>query len=126
MKNLADYNLKESPFRIGPPLDPKDLVWAGFPELKAEIERRITTSIITSPSRIVLNWGRYGSGKTHAANYYSRTDILDGLADSLQKQRPRSIKINLPRTSKDPVQAFLRSFFGQIGIQRIKEDLTYI
>lgn len=124
MKTLADYKLKENPFRIGPPLDPNDIVWAGFKSLKEEIERRIKYAISTTPSRMVLNWGKYGSGKTHAANYYSRTDVLKNLTDSAGKAEAVSIKINLPRTSKDPVQAFLRSFFGQIGLQRIKSDLT--
>jgi hypothetical protein len=126
MSTLADYNLKENPFRIGPPLDPTDLVWAGFANLKKELETRIKYSIVTSPSRMVLNWGRYGSGKTHAANYYSRTDILSELCQASNKPPAISIKINLPRTTKDPVQAFLRSFFGQIGLQKMKDHLAAI
>lgn len=124
MKTLTDYQLKENPFRIGPPLNPTDLIWAGFQSLKDEIETRIKYSVVTTPSRMVLNWGKYGSGKTHAANYYSRTDILHKLCDDLGKSPAISIKINLPRTSRDPVQAFLRSFFGQVGLQKFKDDLS--
>src|SRR5688500_14065125 len=99
---LDNYKLRENPFRIGPPLNPTDLIWAGFENLKKELETRIKFSIVTSPSRMVLNWGRYGSGKTHAANYYSRTDILSQLCQASNKPQAISIKINLPRTTKDP------------------------
>lgn len=119
---LTDLGLKENPFRTGPSIKPSDLIWAGFPELKAKIEQRILFSMKTSPSRIVLNWGRYGSGKTHAANFYTRTSRINDLATENSANPAKSVKINLPRTSKDPVQSFFRSFLGQIGLQKIKED----
>ncbi|WP_276132315.1 hypothetical protein [Polluticoccus soli] len=119
---LANYELKENPFRIGPPLNAKQILWAGFPELKSKIEQRIVFGIKTSPSRIVLNWGRYGSGKTHAANFFTRTDAVLQLANEANASPVKSIKVNLPRTSKDPVQAFLRSFLGQVSLLEIKKD----
>ena len=120
--NYSDYKLKGNPFRIGPPLNPEEIIWAGFKELKEKLEIQISTSIKTSPSRIVLNWGRYGSGKTHAANYFTRTKRVDEIAATLATTSTRNVKVNLPRTSKDPVQAFLRSFLGQINLQAIKID----
>lgn len=123
---LQELNLRENPFRTGPSINPSDLIWAGFPELKRKIEERIKFSIQTTPSRIVLNWGRYGSGKTHAANYYTKTSRIIELSTEAHKPITRYIKINLPRTSKDPVQSFLRSFLGQISLQKIKADFDLL
>jgi hypothetical protein len=121
---LSDLNLEENPFRTGPSINPGDLLWAGFPELKGKIEQRINFSIKTSPSRIVLNWGRYGSGKTHAANFYTKTSRITELSTQIGASETKSIKINLPRTSRDPVQSFLRSFLGQISLQNIQADFA--
>lgn len=123
---LSDLKLKENPFRTGPSINPKDLIWAGFPELKKKIEDRLIFSMKTSPSRIVLNWGRYGSGKTHAANFYTKTDRIKVLSEEKAVQRSKNIKINLPRTSKDPVQSFFRSFLGQISLSDIKADFDLV
>lgn len=123
---LSDLQLKENPFRTGPSINPKELIWAGFPELKKKIEERLAFSMKTSPSRIVLNWGRYGSGKTHAANFYTKTDRLNELSAEKSAKEARSIKINLPRTSKDPVQSFFRSFLGQISLSDIKADFDKV
>ncbi|MGI9650194.1 hypothetical protein [Chryseobacterium sp. RLHN22] len=123
---LLDLNLKENPFRTGPSINPKDLIWAGFPDLKKKIEERLFFSMKTSPSRIVLNWGRYGSGKTHAANFYTKTNAVNELSQKNSVRPSRNIKINLPRTSKDPVQSFFRSFLGQVSLSDIKADFDEV
>ncbi|CAM2974202.1 hypothetical protein [Flavobacterium frigoris] len=123
---LSDLKLKENPFRTGPSINPKDLIWAGFLELKKKIEDRLSFAMKTSPSRIVLNWGRYGSGKTHAANFYTKTNRLNELSAEKSANQTKSIKINLPRTSKDPVQSFFRSFLGQISLSDMKADFDKV
>lgn len=123
---LSDLKLNENPFRTGPSINPKDLIWAGFPVLKNKIEERLVFSMKTSPSRIILNWGRYGSGKTHAANFYTKTNRLNSLSKEKLAQPSKSVKINLPRTSKDPVQSFFRSFLGQISLSEIKTDFDKV
>lgn len=119
--NLSDLKLNENPFRIGPPLNNTKIIWVGFPDLKQKIDNRITFAMKTSPSRIVINWGRYGSGKTHAANYYSKRRSLE-ISQELGLQPAINIKLVLPRTSKDPVQSLLRNFLGQISLKNIKSD----
>ncbi|GAA6765699.1 hypothetical protein AAFH68_16370 [Flavobacterium sp. CGRL1] len=123
---LSDLQLKENPFRTGPSINPKELLWAGFPELKKKIEGRLILSMKTSPSRIVINWGRYGSGKTHAANFYTKTDRLLEVSAENAALPAKSLKISLPRTSKDPVQSFFRSFLGQISLSDIKSDFDLV
>jgi hypothetical protein len=118
--NLSYYQFKENPFRITPPINPEEIVWAGRTQLKQKIDHRIKMGIETSQSRIVLNWGRYGSGKTHAANYYSKTSYVQDRFGV----KTKNIKINLPRTSKDPVQAFLRALVGQLSFDNIVSDFS--
>ena len=120
--NYETLGLEENPFRLTPPLDPKEIVWAGMSEVKEKLEKRIKLSMRTRPSRIVLNWGSYGSGKTHASLYFSKTDRLDDISTELNVQKAKSIKITLPRTSNDIVQAFLRSFLGQYSLEEIHKD----
>jgi len=114
--------LRENPFRLTPPLDKRDIVWAGMHEVKENIEKRIKIAMRTQPSRIVLNWGSYGSGKTHAALYFSKTDRLQDLSTDLKVSPAKSIKITLPRASNDIVQEFLRSFLGQYSLEEIYDD----
>jgi len=91
-------------------------------EVKENIEKRIKIAMRTQPSRIVLNWGSYGSGKTHAALYFSKTDRLQDLSTDLKVSPAKSIKITLPRASNDIVQEFLRSFLGQYSLEEIYDD----
>jgi len=114
--------LKENPFRLTPPLNPEEIVWAGMSEVKSKLEQRIKLSIQTRPSRIVVNWGSYGSGKTHASLYFSKTTRLRELSTELNAPLAKSIKITLPRASNDIVQEFLRSFLGQYSLEEIYQD----
>ncbi|MCP4104967.1 MAG: hypothetical protein GY749_05455 [Desulfobacteraceae bacterium] len=119
------FKLKGNPFHQMP-LNPEDTVWAGRDELKALIEKRIAIAMQTSPSRLILNWGDYGNGKTHAAAYYSRTRRLDDLSGTLSVCPAKSIKVCLPRTSEDIVQAFWRALLGQVLFDVIVSDFKQL
>lgn len=112
------YKFLNNPFRIVPAIDPKEIIWAGMKTLQKQIDFRVEQSINTSPSRILLNWGRYGSGKTHAANFYTKTNYIK---DKFRFDT-KNIKVNLPRSSKEPIQAFLRSLIGQMNFDNILLD----
>ncbi len=116
------FKLKDNPFQLILPLNPEEIIWAGMGKLKSQIEKRIMLAMQTTPSRLILNWGDYGSGKTYAATYYSRTQRLKELSDNLSICSARSIKVNLPRTSKDIVQAFWRALLGQVQFDKIVSD----
>ena len=118
MIDFAKYKLITNPFRISPPIYSEEIIWAGMRTLKEKIDNRIEISIKTSPSRIVLNWGRYGSGKTHAANFYTKTNYIEETFGV----KTKNLKVNLPRGTKEPVQAFLRALVGQLNFDKIIED----
>jgi hypothetical protein len=118
MIDFSKYKLLNNPFRISPAINADELIWAGMGKLKKKIDDRIEISAKTSPTRVVLNWGRYGSGKTHAANFYTRTPYINNTLG----YKTKNIKVNLPRGSKEPVQAFLRALVGQLNFEKIVED----
>ena len=43
-----DFKLKENPFRLTPPLNPEEIVWAGMEKLKSELENRLQIAMQTS------------------------------------------------------------------------------
>ncbi|MFR2159780.1 MAG: hypothetical protein ACLS6N_08550, partial [Alistipes finegoldii] len=71
--SIEQLNLKSNPFRLTPSIDSKEIIWAGFPEIKRKIENRIKRSISIPNSSLILNWGEYGSGKTHASRYFNKS-----------------------------------------------------
>jgi len=63
------YFIKDNPFAITP--SPKEIVWADREDLFKQIKNAIDASISTSPSRLIINWGLWGCGKTHAMYYFT-------------------------------------------------------
>jgi len=104
-------------------MNPNNIIWAGMHGVKAQLEKRIRIAMRTSASRIIINWGAYGSGKTHAATYFTRTDRLKKISQELNVAEAMSIKVSLPRTSKDVVQAFWRALLGQLSFKKLVEDI---
>ena len=124
--NFETLGLKSNPFRLTPPLDPKEIIWAGMKKVKDDLETRIQMSMRMAPSRIVINWGTYGSGKTHASLYFSKTERLNELSDKINVKEAKSFKVTLPRTSNDIVQEFLRSFLGQYSLEQMRDDFELL
>lgn len=94
------FNLRDNPFRMVPASEPDKLIWAGFPAIKKKFERRIQRSLAIPNSTLVLDMGEYGSGKTHAARYFSKESILRELSSSAHTLKmPLSICIDFPSSS---------------------------
>lgn len=119
------YNLKTNPFRLTPATNPQELVWAGFKDVKQKFEKRIERSIRIPNSTLVLNWGEYGSGKTHAARYFNKKDILEGLATKAEKAIPYSMVISLPK-GKEPIYSIYISIIDKLNIEDLRATFSYI
>lgn len=121
---MADINeafkLKTNPFRLTPTTNPNELEWAGFKEIKEKFEKRIERSIRIPNSTLVLNWGEYGSGKTHAARYFNKIDVLKGLADKARQSVPYSMVISLPK-GKEPIYSLYTSIIDKLNIEEVRE-----
>lgn len=123
MNSYAQFKLQSNPFRLTPALSSEELIWAGFPELKKRIENRILKAIKIPNSSLILNWGDYGSGKTHAARYFTNLNVLSNLkikTDSLPLPLP--LIINFPR-SKEPVKEIYTQIIDKIDIDDIRRRL---
>ncbi len=94
--------LKQNPFPNTPPTRPEDSVWAGFPDLRKQLDALFAEAVSTSRTQIVLNKGEYGSGKTHAAIFYRRKDYL---AQFYESKKVKDVEIVYIRTPKEPDKA---------------------
>jgi hypothetical protein len=113
------FNLKSNPFRLTPAVNPDEIIWAGFPQVKAKFENRIKRSIKIPNSSLVLNWGEYGSGKTHAARYFGKNAVLTQLAADTESKIPYFLFITLPK-GKSPIEDFFTSIIDKIDILQLR------
>lgn len=116
------FGLRENPFRMTPSAHSEDIVWAGFSELKQKIERRIAMSMRLSNPSLVMNWGAYGSGKTHAANYFTQEHILVELAEKNNvPSRPFALKITLPK-GKNPIEDVFITIIDRLDLEELRQQ----
>ncbi|MFL1012600.1 hypothetical protein [Flavisericum labens] len=116
------FNLKSNPFRLTPATSSEEIVWAGFEEIKNKIEKRIKRSIKLPNSSLVLNWGEYGSGKTHSARYFSKESVLEDISGDLPKPYP--IIVSLPK-GKEPVYSLFISIIDKLKIEELRSKIEY-
>lgn len=121
MSTLETFKLKTNPFRLTPAINSKELIWAGFANIKEELEKRIKRSIAIPNSSLVLNWGEYGSGKTHAVRYFGKKDVLSTLSG--ENAIPLFLDINFPK-SKDPIKDIFIQIIDKIDINEIRDNMS--
>ena len=114
------FNLTSNPFRLTPAVNPDEIIWAGFPQIKSKFESRIKRAIKIPNSSLVLNWGEYGSGKTHAARYFGKSSVLTQLAADVESKIPFFLFITLPK-GKTPIDDFFISIIDKIDIPQLRE-----
>ncbi|RZK60449.1 MAG: hypothetical protein EOO91_01400 [Pedobacter sp.] len=117
------FNLTTNPFRMTPANSADEIFWAGFPDTKAKFETRIKRSIKIPNSTLILNWGEYGSGKTHAGRYFGKNAVLASLAND--SMLPYYIFISLPK-GKSPIDDFYTSIIDKIDLPKIREDFANV
>lgn len=121
---LDSYKLKVNPFRLTPlSANDSNLVWAGFVDIKKKFENRIRKAIMIPNSSIILNWGEYGSGKTHALRYFSKDDVLKSIAG--EKTIPYFIALDFPQ-SKKPIFDIYKSIIDKIDFRKLQSDFKEV
>jgi hypothetical protein len=120
-----DFKLETNPFRMTPANNPDEIIWAGFTEIKEKFEKRIERSIRIPNSTLVLNWGEYGSGKTHAARFFNKKDELNRIAEKAGKSVPYSMTVPLPK-GKEPVFSIYTSVIDKLNILEIRDKFEGI
>lgn len=114
------FNLKGNPFRLTPAISSEEIHWAGFPIIKEQFEKLIKRSMRIPNSSLVLNWGEYGSGKTHAARYFGKYETLTQLAGEVNLANPYFIFLTLPK-GKNPISDLYTSIIDKIDIEYLRE-----
>jgi len=122
MLTFDKFKLKENPFRVVPAINSQELIWAGFSEIKGKFETRIKRSLQIPNSSIVLNWGDYGSGKTHASRYFCKDSVTEALAKEVGVQKPLSMMINFPR-SKKVIEEIYTQILDKIDISYLRDSI---
>lgn len=122
MLTFERFKLRENPFRIVPAINSQELIWAGFRDIKEKFETRILRSLQMPNSAIVLNWGDYGSGKTHAARYFCKDSVIQELAQRIDTPKPLSIMVNFPR-SKKVIEEIYIQIIDKIDIGYLRSNI---
>jgi len=120
--DISKYNLKENPFNLTPYLSNQDIRWAGFSKLKTKLTGRIKRSVAMKNSSIVLNWGEYGSGKTHALRYFSSSKVTKNITDGQEAQELLCFDITLAN-DKDLVAAIFTKIIDKLKVKEIRDKI---
>ena len=84
----------DNPFSLTP--EEKEKIWADQKELKQEVENIIKLFLMTSPTRLIILYGDWGSGKTHAMRYFTNEENLKSLSEPLHLTTPLAISLICP------------------------------
>ena len=117
--------LLDNPFRTGPPRQRLgEIVWADMVRKKQEIEDAIRFPLQTSPSNLVLNWGPYGGGKSHAALYFTQPEILESISREVNTVPPLAVILTIPRGTSNVIRAIYLDILGKLKMNLLRETLA--
>lgn len=120
MNKFNKLNLKGNPFRVTPSTNSSEIVWAGFGDIKNRISQRIIRAINIPNTSLILNWGEYGSGKTHALRYFCSPEVLKQLSED--NSMPYALDLRFPK-SKEPVKEIFTQITDKLNIAKIRKDI---
>ena len=124
MKLSIDWNLaglRENPFIIGPPTNPKQAIWAGLKELKSECKSVFREAKASAPTQVVLCRGSLGAGKTHASLFFTYDKNMPETSPSVQNIEV--LRAQTPTETGNPARDFYLDVIDQIGLERIGESV---
>ena len=125
MKFLIDWNLaslRENPFIIGPPANPKQAIWAGLKELKGEFKSVFREAKTSAPTQVVLCRGAIGAGKTHASLFFGSDKNMPETSPSVQNIEV--LRVQTPTEIGNPARDFYLNVMEQIELERIGEAVN--
>ena len=115
--NLA--GLRENPFIIGPPTNPKQAIWAGLDVIKGEFKSVFWEAKASAPTQVILCRGSIGGGKTHASLFFSSDRNIPETSPSVQNIEV--LRVQTPTETGNPARDFYLDIMEQIGLERIGE-----
>ena len=124
MKFSIDWNLaglRENPFAIKPPTDPKQAIWAGMDELKDEFNSVFREAKASASTQVVLCPGSIGGGKTHASFFFGAGENIPETSPSVQNIEV--LRVQTPTETGNPARDFYLDVMEQIGLDRIGDAM---
>ena len=115
--NLA--GLRENPFTINPPTDPKQAIWAGLKGLRGEFNSVFWEAKVSAPTQVILCRGPIGGGKTHASLFFSSDKNIPDTSPSVQNVEV--LRVQTPTETGNPARDFYLDVMEQIRLDRIAE-----
>ena len=122
MKFSVDWNLaglRENPFTISPPADPKQAIWAGMDGLKDEFNGVFREAKASASTQVILCRGPIGGGKTHASFFFSSDENIPETSPSVQDIEV--LRVQTPTETGNPARDFYLDVMEQIGLDRIEK-----
>ena len=122
MKFSIDWNLvalRENPFMVNPPTDPKRAIWAGMDDLKDEFNSVFREAKASAPTQVVLCRGPIGGGKTHASLFFNYGKNIPETSPSVKNLEVW--RVQTPTETGNPARDFYLDVIEQIGLDRIGE-----
>lgn len=115
---IEDMLLIDNPFRVVPQTNPE--IWAGRKKVKKDLERFISNGLILSPTQLIIIWGDWGTGKTHAARYFTRYINYETKGLSIFMRCPR------PMRGVTPYLQQFRLFIDKVGLKELVNAINFI
>ena len=112
------FNLRDDAFPITP-ADRDGTPWFGFEDLKAEFEDVLGRSMKEQPRLCVLNRGRFGSGKTHAAKHFNAKVSAQGGSGPYHRCVP--ILVEAPKQPAKAFSEFTTRVLNAVTVRRIMD-----
>ena len=122
MKFSMDWNLvtlRQNPFMVNPPTDPKQAIWAGLEELRGEFKSVFREAKASAPTQVVLCRGSIGGGKTHASLFFGSNENIPETSPSVQDIEV--LRVQTPTETGNPARDFYLDVIEQIRLERIGE-----
>lgn len=116
---IEELGLRVNPFENINPVKGQDLIWAGMPGIKAAITEIYRESYKQTSRKIVLNWGPYGGGKTHAAFYFQKNRLPE-----IPSENQIHFYTTLPKNGSASIRDFVIRCFEFLGSKAIHEILS--
>jgi hypothetical protein len=119
--NLQDINLNFNPFEGLTPTPDGNLFWAGMGEQKESIANSYREAFSFDPRKVVLNWGPYGGGKTHAAYFFEKYPPND-----IDKDLFFHVYVRTPQEGKGANISIIKNIFDSLTIRKVKRELSRV
>jgi len=114
---FEDLNLTQNPFELITPSlafqSDTPILWAGMKTQKEQLEN--TYLFAPNHRNLILNWGPFGTGKTHAAFYFKNHKMLNKSVEFL------TLCVQIPLEDSDAIQQLLKEIIDDISFTKLQE-----